>query len=361
MLRKAAAVLAVCSSMALWMGCNSTTSSQYLYAAIPTSSEIVVYREDPNSGVLTQLATSPITAGQGVQAVVVHPSKKFLYAANSGSNNVSLYTISSAGALSEVTPRANAGTVPTLLAMDSSGSYLYVANAASFDISVFSINSSTGVLTPVPQSGGDTAGVGTTPLAMQLSPSGNFLYVTGQGAPAGAIEVFPVSKGVLGAPVTGSPFQTGNGPYGIAIDSGGKFLYTANRLDGTISEFTINGNGSLTQVAGSPIGQSFTAPVYLLIDHSGKYQYVANQGSSNLSAFSIGSSGGLTLVSGSPFGTATNPSIIGMDASGKYLFVGNQGGANTVESFSLDSSTGILTEVASYTVPGTATSIAVTP
>jgi len=356
MQRKAAALFLVCFSMAMWVGCSTTTSSDFLYAAIPTSSEIVAFREDPNSGVLTQLATSPITAGQAVQSVVIHPSKKFLYAANSGSNNVSLYTISSVGTLTEVTPRANAGTVPTLLAMDSAGAYLYVANSGSFDISVFSINASTGVLTAVAQSGGTTAGVGTSPLNMSLSPSGSFLYVAGQGAPAnsGFVEVFPVTKGVLGAPVPGSPFLTGADPFGLAIDSAGKFLYTANKTDGTgtISEFTINANGSLTQLAGSPIGQSFTSPVSLLIDHSGKYLYVANQGSSNLSAFSIGSTGGLTLLTGSPFGTGSNPSFIGTDASGKYLFVGNQASSGSVQSFSLDTSTGALTSVATYTITG---------
>jgi 6-phosphogluconolactonase (cycloisomerase 2 family) len=172
-----------------------------------------------------------------------------------------------------------------------------------------------------------------------------------------------VTKGVLGSPVAGSPFLTGSDPFGLAVDSSGKFLYTANKTDGsgTISEFAINANGSLTPLAGSPIGQSFTSPVSLLIDHSGKYLYVANQGSSNLSAFSIGSSGGLTLLTGSPFGTGSNPTFIGTDANGKYLFVGNQGTSSSVQSFSLDTSTGVLTSVATYPVPGTATSIAAAP
>jgi len=360
MLRKAAALILVCVSIAMWTSCT-TTSNDYLYAAVPSSSEIVAYREDPNSGVLTQLAVSPITAGQGVQSVVIHPSKKYLYAANSGSNNISLYTISSTGSLSEVTPRANAGTVPTLLAIDSSGSYLYVGNSASFDVSVFSIDASTGVLSPVLQTAGTTAGVGTSPLDMKLSPSGNFLYLTGQGLPAGFIEVFPVTKGVLGAPVAGSPFQTGSGPFGLAIDSAGKFLYTANKLDGSISEFTINGDGSLTPLQNSPIGQAYISPVSLQIDNSGKYLYVANQGSTNLSGFSIGSNGALTLLTASPFATGSNPTFVGTDATGKYLFVGSQGSTSAVESFSLDTSSGTLTEVASYSVPGTATSIAATP
>ncbi len=95
---------------------QSTANGRYLYAAIPNSNDIVAYREDPNSGVLTALAGSPITAGPAVQSLVLHPSKKFLYAANSGvfPGNISLFDIASGGGLTEVTPRTNAGTAPTL-------------------------------------------------------------------------------------------------------------------------------------------------------------------------------------------------------------------------------------------------------
>src|SRR5437762_1258404 len=100
MLRKAAALLLACASVMVWMSCSTSSSSnQYLYAAIPGSNEIVVYRADPNSGVLTQLAGSPVTAGPAVESVLVHPSKKFLYAANSGEGDISLFAISSTGGL----------------------------------------------------------------------------------------------------------------------------------------------------------------------------------------------------------------------------------------------------------------------
>src|ERR1700758_4356432 len=125
MLKKAAACLLVCASVATWVSCGST-SSRFVYAAVPQSNQIVIFREDPNAGVLTQLAGSPITAGQAVQSLALHPSKKFLYAANSGVTpvgNVSLYTVSSTGTLTEVTPRTNAGSAPTLLAMDSAGTF----------------------------------------------------------------------------------------------------------------------------------------------------------------------------------------------------------------------------------------------
>jgi 6-phosphogluconolactonase (cycloisomerase 2 family) len=362
MLKRAAALLLACVSTGAWLGCGKT-SSRYLFAAIPTSSNIVAYREDPNAGVLTQLSGSPITAGQGVEALALHPSGKYLYAANSGTNNISLYTISTTGGLTEVTPRTGTGgTSPTLMVIDGSGTLLYVANSGSNDISVFSIGSD-GTLTPVLQCvtsnncQAATTPIGLSAMNMALAPSGNFLYVTGQ-AQQGFIEVFPVSQGVLGVPVSGSPFLTGNNPLGLVIDSAGSHLYTANKQDNSISTFTVNADGSLTQL-GSAIGQTFSGPVSLHIDQSGKYLYVANQGSSNVGAYSIEADGGLTLLSGSPFSTGSNPNVLASDSSGKYFFVGY---GSAIQSYSLSSS-GSLTSIASYTLSatGTPTSIVITP
>jgi len=357
MLKKVATLVLVCASIGAWLGCG-TTQSRFLYASIPTSNTIVAYREDPNSGVLTQLAGSPITAGSAVQALAMHPSGKFLYAANSGSNNISLYTVNSTGGLTEVTPRTNAGTSPTLLAIDSAGGFLYAANSGSFDISVFSINSSTGLLTSVAQTSGATAPIGMQAMNIALTPSGNFLYVTGQPlVQGGLIQVFPLSKGVLGTPVAGSPFVTGNIPLGLVIDSAGAHLYTANKQDNSISSFTIHSDGSLAQL-GSAIGETFIGPVSLLIDKSGKYCYVANQGSSNVAAYGVGSDGSLTLLSGSPFSTGSQPSVLAADSSGNHFFVGY---STAIQSYSLSSGTGALTSIATYPVSATPTSMVLTP
>jgi 6-phosphogluconolactonase (cycloisomerase 2 family) len=362
MLKKAAALVVVCASVGAWLGCGST-KSRFLYAAIPSSNTIVAYREDPNAGVLTQLSGSPISAGSAIEALAMHPSGKFLYAANSGSNNISEYTISSTGGLTEVTPRTNAGTSPTLLAMDSAGSFLYAVNSGSLDISVYSIDSSSGQLTPVAQRLGPTAPIGLQAMNLALTPSADFLYVTGEEGPpggtsTGVIEAFPVNQGIIGpAPIANSPFLTGNSPLGLAIDSSGAHLYTANKQDNSISAFTINSDGSLGAI-GPAIGQTFNGPVALLMDKSGKYLYVANQGSGNVSAYNIGSDGGLTLLSGSPFSSGSQPGVLASDSSGSYFFVGYN---SAIQSYALSSGSGSLTSIATYSISAAPTSIVITP
>jgi 6-phosphogluconolactonase (cycloisomerase 2 family) len=358
MLKKAAALFLVGASLATWVGCGST-SSRYLYASIPVSNEIVAFREDPNSGVLTQLVGSPITAGQAVQALALHPSKKYLYAANSGEDTVSLFTISSTGVLQEQLPRTSTGTGPNLLAIDAAGAYLYVANSGSFDLSVFSISASNGALTPVQIPAGNPVPLGMSPINMALSSAG-ILYITGSSSNGvssnGLIETYTLNQGV---PTFTNLYLTGTNPYGLAITPAGGFLYTANNVDDSLSEFTVASGGALTPLASSPIGETYSGPVALQINPSGSYMYVADEGSGNLAAFSIGSDGGLTLLTSSPFTTAAQPATIGIDPSGKYLFVGNQK-SPAIQSFSVDTGDGALTSVSSYGVPYTPTSIVVT-
>ena len=106
--------------------------------------------------------------------------------------------------MQEVTPRTPVGTAPTLLTMDSAGSFLFVGNAGSNDISIFSISSDTGALTQV----GTNIPIGLTPLNMKLSPSGSYLYVTGQQS-EGFVEIFTVNAGAIAPLLPNAVFLTG--------------------------------------------------------------------------------------------------------------------------------------------------------
>ena len=265
-------------------------------------------------------------------------------------------------ALTEVTPRTTTpGSVPVLLAMDGSGGFLCVAESGSNDVAVFSINSSSGALTLVAQQFGPTAPIGTTPISMKLSPSGNVLYVGGGAGAQGLVLFFGLSSGMLTA--IGSSSTDGASPYGLAIDPSGSFLYAANAGSNSIAEFTIDSStGSLTPVLGSPLGGALTDPTTLLIDPSGKYLYVANNTSSGtLAAYTIGTGGALTVLSGSPFSVGANPNAMIADPNGKYLLVGTQGGSAQIHVFGLVESSGTLSSLSSYSTSNTPTSIVIMP
>jgi 6-phosphogluconolactonase len=365
MLQKAMVLVLVVASIAGGVGCGST-SSHYVYATIPAANQIIAYREDPNSGVLTELAGSPYSVGVGAISAVLHPSGKFMYVANPGQdeNDISLFDILSDGTLTEVVPRTPIGlnaSQPKLLVMDPAGGFLYVANAGSNNISVFTIDSSNGALTQLANS---PFSIGVPLLTMQLTPSGNFLYVSVAGGTvgttSGAIAGYSISAGTLTllGPLTPSD---GNNPDGLAIDPSGTYLYAANSSTNSISIFTIGSSGALTEVHGSPLNDGYTDPVSLLLDPSGKYLYVANQSSSNVAAYSI--SNGLptaltTSTTTNAFFTESSPSFLVADPSGKYLFVGNQGSSAGIQSFEVSS--GSLNALFTYRVGNTPSSIVVT-
>ena len=372
MLQKALVLVLVVASIAGCVGC-SQTASHYVYATVPAANQVFAYREDPNSGVLTEIQGSPYPVGDGATSAVLHPSGKFLYVANPGQleNDISLFTIASNGALTEKLPRTSIGSdasQPEYLAMDPAGNYLFVANTLSFNISVFSIDGSSGVLTQLANS---PFPVGLPPLNMQLTPSGSYLYVTASGGQAnsnsGSIVAFSVNAGVLTPLAAPNPINSdGMNPKGLVIDPTGTYLYAANTSSGSIAIFAISAAntppGSLTLVSGTPIATTPNiAPVSLILDPKGAFLYVADQGSNNVAVYSISSNGVPTVLTTSTttgaFGTEGNPSFLVADPSGEYLYVGNQGTSAGIQAFSV--SGGNLTDIFTYGVGNTPSSIAV--
>jgi 6-phosphogluconolactonase (cycloisomerase 2 family) len=358
MLQKALILMLVLASVAGFMSCGGT-SSHFVYAAVPSANQIAAFREDPYSGILTQLSGSPYTVGDGVRAVVLHPSGKFLYAANPGQNenDVSLFSIASNGSLNEVS-RTPVGTLPTLLAMDPAGGYLYVGNALSNSISVFSIDSGSGGLTAV----GLPFSINLSPTSMQLSPSGNFLYISAPSSPTGVIAVFSVNAGVLSSSPVSLTTTADNNPTAMAIDPTGTYLYAANGGNAnSISIYTISAPGtlpgSLTQVPGSPLANASQHPVALIVDPTGQFLYVANEGSNNIATYSITAGTGFpAAIQDSPFGSEAEPISLALDPNGKYLYVGNQTSGG-VQAFG--NSGGSLNAIATYPLGNGSTSIAI--
>jgi 6-phosphogluconolactonase len=77
-----------------------------------------------------------------------------------------------------------------------------------------------------------------------------------------------------------------------------------------VSGYSIDANGGLTPVAGSPFPAG-VSPAAITVDPSGVFVYVTDYDLNNISAFSISSTGSLNPVPGSPFGpTGFEPSSI---------------------------------------------------
>jgi 6-phosphogluconolactonase len=118
-------------------------SGRFLYLADPAHNEVLGFSIGSN-GSLTELTSSPFAAGTQPTAVAADPGGTLLFAANSGSNNVSAYVIdASSGALGQVTgsPFATGGRGPSALAVSADSTALYVTDATTNDVAALAIGS----------------------------------------------------------------------------------------------------------------------------------------------------------------------------------------------------------------------------
>ncbi|HEV3385024.1 MAG TPA: beta-propeller fold lactonase family protein [Gemmata sp.] len=348
---KRTSLIFIAMGLATVVGCGSSSPSsssttqpfqnQHLaFVALPTTNSVAAYKVDNNSAIFTNILGSPYPGGTSPSAVLVHPSNRFVYAANQIGNNISLFTVNSTlGSLLEVLPRTPAGLTPAALAMDSGGTLLFALNRVSSSISVYSINSGNGALTPVSGSPFPTF---SNPFAFALAPSGKFLYVLN--SDVAAVFAYTVTSGVLKA-VTGLPVQVGNGPLAIAVDPAETFVYVANSVDNTVSVLSINSStGGLTLLGTYATATTPTAVVAL-----GQYLYVANLGSSNISVFAVTPvTGVLTQITSSPFTAGSAPLFEVIDPNGKFLYIGSQT-AKTISALSINATTGAVTETGETT------------
>jgi 6-phosphogluconolactonase len=126
-----------------------------LYVIGELDGNIMAFAYDPATGAigraLQTIPTSPpsYAGNQSGAEIALHPSGKFLYGSNRGSQTVTGYRIDrSTGSLSIIGYATQGISGPTNFAIDPSGRWLYVNSNTGNDIVQFSINRATGVLTP---------------------------------------------------------------------------------------------------------------------------------------------------------------------------------------------------------------------
>ena len=182
-------------------------------------------------------------------------------------------------------------------------------------------------------------------------------------------------------PLTGSPFLTGGTGLGnpnqilgpadsdnqILITADKKFLLVTNAGSNNITVFSIQANGSLVPVAGSPFPSGGQTPSS--IGASGSYIYVVNKSQDplhtitqapNYTALMIDAGGKLTLIPGATFETTpgSSPAQALVSRDRKFLFGADFLGfmlnpaRGTLRSFVINTSP-VITQVAGtpYTIP----------
>lgn len=319
-------------------------------------------------------------ASENPSFLAVDPTMQYLYSVNElGSDRegnplgrVSAFQINqSNGMLTFINTQLTNGSAPCHVWVYNSSKYLFAANFGSGNFSVFPIrdNGSVGELTDLFQDVGN----GTGPVEfIQDGPHAHMILTN-----PGLQHVFGVDLGAdrvmaWNFDLTTGQLSSGTVPYANVLSGSGcrhmvfhpsdKYAYVLNELSSTIDVFDFD------SIRGSFIGiQSITtlikkakhvgsklcstssekgatqpnAPAEIRIHPNGKWIYATNRGTNTVAIFKVNKKTGLLTAKGSVSSRGDDPRGMNIDPSGTFLYVCNQN-SNTIFVFRINSLNGNL-------------------
>ncbi len=264
-------------------------------------------------------------AGLGSQgAVVLSDDGQRLFAVNAGSNDVSVFSVGSAGlSLAGVTP--SGGTLPISLTVH--GRVLYVLNAGgSGNITGFTVGSN-GDLTPIAGSTQPLSGSNVGPAEVAFSPDGRRVIVTEK--TTNLLDVYAVdANGAASGRV--SVASAGNTPFGFAFGLRNDLF--VSEATGSASSYILDAD-RLSLVSGA-VSTHQGAPCWALVTNDGRFGFTGN-GAGSVSAYAIAPDGSISLVDATGATAVVGGGVndIALSANSRYLYVLQVGNTPAIHAF----------------------------
>lgn len=326
-------------------GSGSSGTTNYAYVANATTNNLAAYSIATNSsgtGTLTAISGSPYSLSFQPTSIVVTPNNEYLYVAGLG--GIYAYSINSSTGALTIANSGGAVAVTTLasisMAVSPDGQWLFALSQDGATFNEYQISYSTGTLsilaTPTyTAAGGATA----SPKMIKVAPNGAYVFAA-IGTGGDLVFTLTTSTGALG-----STYQQLAAPdaktsdNALTTDANTTYLYIARSGNTTgVAAYTIGTNGTLTALAGSPFAAG-AGPYSVMIDSTGKYLYSANRTDGTISAYTIGTTGGLTAIASSPYASGSLVSSLAEDSSDKYVLAAASGGSPDLTMYSFDATT----------------------
>jgi 6-phosphogluconolactonase len=312
--------------------------------------------------------------------IVIHPSRKYLYAVNEivsqESGSVSAYAIEPAtGDLIPLNVVSSEGRGPAHMSLDASGEYAFVANYAGGTIAVLPITEG-GRLGAAVDVHRDLGSVGAR--SATHAPPGSFA-ISGHEAPhAHMIAADPGNGFVLSVdlgqdriyiyhfdrnsgklrPSEAAPFvslPSGDGPRHFVFHPNGRWFYVLGEESSTITFFhydaaqgTLAFQQTISSLPEGFAGTNFTSEA--VISPDGRFLYAANRLHDTIAICSIDQRGELALI-GEVSTMGDYPRHCTLDPSGRFFYVCNQRSDN-ITCFNVQRETGSLAFTGRYTGVG---------
>ncbi|WP_462378791.1 lactonase family protein [Pseudomonas sp. Marseille-QA0892] len=321
---------------------------------------IYVYRIDPGSGDLTPIK---VIEAENPSFLALDPTMSYLYCVNElGSDDagtplgrVSAYRVDqSSGKLTFLNSRSTKGSWPCHCSVHPSGKYLFAANYGTGDFAVYPTLQDGGIgelsglyRTSITSTGADPVRQEGPHAHMILTnPGGQHVFGVDMGSDQILIWDFDLDTGKL-TPNT-VPFATvpsGAGCRHMAFDPKDRFAYVLNELSSTIDTFrfdaargafiwthsisTVPEDGPFERPAfdpsnpgNVPAGTNTTAEIR--IHPTGRWLYATNRGMDSVAMFEVDSEKGILSSIGWVSSHGAIPRGMNLDPSGTFMYVGNQ-------------------------------------
>jgi 6-phosphogluconolactonase len=317
-----------------------------------------IYLTDLDTATGTLAAPQLAVKSTNPTFLALHPSGKFLFAANGvqrfngkKAGSASSFSIDPvSGKLTAINQASSGNVGPCHLSVDRDGKNLLIANYSGGGFAVVPVDASGRLSEPSCSIQDDNSNPRMPPRGhcIQPDPSGKFALGDDLGLDRIFVFRFDAAKGLLTANYPpAAQTARGAGPRHLSFHPDGKWAYNINETNSTMIAFAWDAEkGVLTErqtISTLPANfHGVNACAEVVVHPSGKFVYGSNRGHNSIAIFKIDSdSGKLALSACVPTGGKT-PRSFAIDPTGKWLVVGNQD-SGQVAAFTVNPDTGDLT------------------
>jgi len=303
-------------------------NGHFLYACtdtkMPNSGSISAFAFDSTNGTISFINKEP-SGGENPVYVNMHGNGKSIVMGNYTAGTVSAYFTNADGSLNPLTQNIQFKDSSIIkdrqdkphihcVAFSPEGDYLYLPDLGSDKIRAFKFDPNN--ISPLTEDSSLTIKTdpGSGPRHMIFHPNKKFAYCIEE--LSCMVSVYTYKNGKLGRiqRILSASEKDDSSGADIHISSDGLFLYASNRVENTISIFSIQKNGKLTLLGHEPTGGE--TPRNFAIDPSGNFLLVANQNTGNILVFSRNKKTGMLTKTNHEI-TVPNPTCLKMRVYGK--------------------------------------------
>ncbi len=271
------------------------------------------------------------TRGSGIgvdfdtqNGLMLSADHRYLYAANPGSDDVSVFRVE--GAELDLIQKVYAGDEPLSIARFGNLLYVLDGSVAGNQITGFTV-AANGTLTPLPNSTKALSSPIAVPGDIVFSPDGSQLIVTQKVASTIGFTIDVFRIGADGLPSDPVPNQSfGPRPFAAAFDTLGRLFVIESGLpvpnNAAVSSYTLNPVASTLSTITGSAKNGQTDGCWIVITENQQYLYTANFVSGTISSYRILSNGQVVLTDrvAASEGDKSNPVDLAFSTGSQYLY-----------------------------------------